>query len=302
MSLTGVVRAEFLRARSQDYVRAAKALGVDDGRIMLRHMLPNAMIAVLTFLPFSLSQSITLLASLDFLGFGMPPGAPSLGELVGEARAKSAGAVAGVDRVRGAGRGADPADLYRRGGAGCFRRPTVPGARALSLLEVEGLTLVAGGRRPVDALSFGVAAGETLAIVGESGAGKTLAALSVLNLLPPGVARQAGRITLDGMDVPAARPEVLRRLRGGVAGMIFQEPLLSLNPLQRVGRQVGEAMILHQGSVRGPILRDNVLALLREVGLAGCGAADRRVAASPVGRSAAAGDDRGRAGRATQNC
>ncbi len=87
MSLTGVVRAEFLRARSQDYVRAAKALGVDDGRIMLRHMLPNAMIAVLTFLPFSLSQSITLLASLDFLGFGMPPGAPSLGELVGEARA-----------------------------------------------------------------------------------------------------------------------------------------------------------------------------------------------------------------------
>ena len=113
-----------------------------------------------------------------------------------------------------------------------------------------------------------MAAGETLAIVGESGAGKTLAALSVLNLLPPGVMRQAGRIVLDGVDVPAARPEVLRRLRGGGAGMIFQESLLSLNPLQRVGRQVGEAMILHQGSVRGPILRDNVLALLREVGLA----------------------------------
>ncbi len=86
MTLTGVVRAEFLRARNLDYVRAAKALGVPDWRIMLRHMLPNAMIATLTFLPFILSDSVTLLASLDFLGFGMPPGAPSLGELVAEAK------------------------------------------------------------------------------------------------------------------------------------------------------------------------------------------------------------------------
>jgi len=84
--LVGVVRAEFLRARNLDYVRAAKALGVPDWRIMLRHMLPNAMIATLTFLPFILSDSVTLLASLDFLGFGMPPGAPSLGELVSEAK------------------------------------------------------------------------------------------------------------------------------------------------------------------------------------------------------------------------
>jgi microcin C transport system permease protein len=86
MTLTGVVRAEFLRARNLDYVRAAKALGVPDWQIMLRHMLPNAMIATLTFLPFILSESVTLLASLDFLGFGMPPGSPSLGELVAEAK------------------------------------------------------------------------------------------------------------------------------------------------------------------------------------------------------------------------
>jgi microcin C transport system permease protein len=86
MTLTGVVRAEFLRGRNLDYVRAAKALGVADWRIMLRHMLPNAMIATLTFLPFILSDSVTLLASLDFLGFGMPPGSPSLGELVSEAK------------------------------------------------------------------------------------------------------------------------------------------------------------------------------------------------------------------------
>jgi microcin C transport system permease protein len=86
MGLTGVVRAEFLRGRNLDYVRAAKALGVSDGRVMSRHILPNAMVATLTFLPFILSGSVTVLASLDFLGFGLPPGAPSLGELVAQGR------------------------------------------------------------------------------------------------------------------------------------------------------------------------------------------------------------------------
>ncbi len=81
-ALVGVVRAEFLRARNFDYVRAARALGVGDVSIMLRHLLPNAMVATLTFMPFILSGSLTLLASLDFLGFGLPPGSPSLGELL----------------------------------------------------------------------------------------------------------------------------------------------------------------------------------------------------------------------------
>jgi len=86
MNLTGVVRAEFLRGRNLDYVRAAKALGVSDPAVMLRHILPNAMVATLTFLPFTLSGSVTILASLDFLGFGLPPGSPSLGELVAQGK------------------------------------------------------------------------------------------------------------------------------------------------------------------------------------------------------------------------
>ncbi|WP_456316627.1 ABC transporter permease subunit [Teichococcus aestuarii] len=86
MALTGVVRAEFLRGRNLDYVRAAKALGVSDTRVMTRHILPNAMVATLTFLPFLLSGSVTILASLDFLGFGLPPGSPSLGELVSQGK------------------------------------------------------------------------------------------------------------------------------------------------------------------------------------------------------------------------
>lgn len=82
MSLTDVVRAEFLRARNFDYVRAAKALGVRDSVIMRRHILPNAMVAALTYIPFHISGAVTTLTALDFLGFGLPPGSPSLGELV----------------------------------------------------------------------------------------------------------------------------------------------------------------------------------------------------------------------------
>jgi microcin C transport system permease protein len=86
MNLTGVVRAEFLRGRNLDYVRAARGLGVSDAAIMLRHILPNALVATITFLPFTLSGSVTVLASLDFLGFGLPPGSPSLGELVSQGK------------------------------------------------------------------------------------------------------------------------------------------------------------------------------------------------------------------------
>lgn len=86
MALVGVVRAEFLRARNLEYVRAAKALGVSNLTIMFRHMLPNAMVATLTMLPFVITGTISLLAGLDFLGFGLPSSAPSLGELTLQAK------------------------------------------------------------------------------------------------------------------------------------------------------------------------------------------------------------------------
>ncbi len=87
VSLVGVVRAEFLRARNFEYVRAARALGLSNATIMFKHLLPNAMVATLTFLPFILNGSITTLTSLDFLGFGLPPGSPSLGELLAQGKA-----------------------------------------------------------------------------------------------------------------------------------------------------------------------------------------------------------------------
>ncbi len=87
MSLVGVVRAEFLRGRNFEYVMAAKALGLSDFRIIFRHVLPNAMVASITFMPFILGGSITTLTSLDFLGFGLPVGSPSLGELLAQGKA-----------------------------------------------------------------------------------------------------------------------------------------------------------------------------------------------------------------------
>lgn len=86
MSLVHVVRAEFLRARNFDYVRAAKALGVNEWVIMWRHVLPNAMVSAITYIPFILNGSITTLTSLDFLGFGLPAGSPSLGELLSQGK------------------------------------------------------------------------------------------------------------------------------------------------------------------------------------------------------------------------
>ncbi|MFN7114271.1 MAG: ABC transporter permease [Alphaproteobacteria bacterium] len=86
MTLVDVVRAEFLKARNLDYIRAAKALGVSTPVIMFRHALPNAMVATLSLMPFVLTGSITVLTSLDFLGFGLPPGSPSLGELLSQGK------------------------------------------------------------------------------------------------------------------------------------------------------------------------------------------------------------------------
>jgi microcin C transport system permease protein len=87
VSLVGLVRAEFLRGRNFEYIQAARALGVSNSTIMFRHLLPNAMVATMTFLPFIVSSSVMTLTALDFLGFGLPPGSPSLGELLSQGKA-----------------------------------------------------------------------------------------------------------------------------------------------------------------------------------------------------------------------
>jgi microcin C transport system permease protein len=89
VSLVGLVRAEFLRGRNFEYIQAARALGVSNTVIMFRHLLPNAMVATVTMLPFIMSGAVTALTALDFLGFGLPPGSPSLGELLAQGKANT---------------------------------------------------------------------------------------------------------------------------------------------------------------------------------------------------------------------
>ncbi|MGD0103950.1 MAG: ATP-binding cassette domain-containing protein, partial [Rhodopila sp.] len=134
----------------------------------------------------------------------------------------------------------------------------------MSLLSVNDLTVAFGNRIVVDRVSFTLDRGETLALVGESGSGKSLTALSLLQLLPPG-ATCAGHVVVDGQSVIGAGDNLLRRLRGGVAGMVFQEPMTSLNPLARIGKQIAEAVHLHQ-QVTPEAARARVIKLLDEVG------------------------------------
>jgi len=142
----------------------------------------------------------------------------------------------------------------------------------MSLVEVENLSVTFGARHVVRRVSFSLDRGETLALVGESGSGKSVTALSLLQLLPPGGRNPEGRIRLNGEDMIGAAPEILQRARGGLAGMIFQEPMTSLNPLHRIGRQVAEAILLHK-PLASTQLRERSIATLRHAGFAD--AADR---------------------------
>ena len=293
MSLVGVVRAEFLRGRNFDYVRAARALGVGNPRIMWRHLLPNAMVATLTFLPFVTSSAVTTLTALDFLGFGLPPGSASLGELLKQGKDNLQAPWLGFagffvialmlsllvfigEAVRDA---FDPRKIFKGMTGAEVAAPVAPPlqdaagvhAGVNALLSVSNLRVRFGaGRAAVDAVrgvSFSIRRGETLALVGESGSGKSVTALSILQLLPyPSASHPSGSIQLEGQELIAAPGDTLRSIRGDRISMIFQEPMTSLNPLHTIERQVNETLLLHKGLARAAA-RARTLALLRLVGI-----------------------------------
>jgi ABC-type microcin C transport system duplicated ATPase subunit YejF/ABC-type microcin C transport system permease subunit YejE len=302
MTLVSVVRAEFLRARNFDYVRAARALGVGDAAIIRRHLLPNAMTATLTFLPFVTSGAVVTLTALDFLGFGLPPGSASLGELLNQGKNNLQAPWLGFtgfivialmlallvfigEAVRDAfdprkvfaparGRSRETGDGRRETGDGT--NPPVsqlpsPVSSASSLLAVDNLHVRFGtGPDAIEAVrgvSFGLQRGETLALVGESGSGKSVTALSILQLLPyPNASHPRGSIRLQDTELIGARPDTLRRIRGDRIAMIFQEPMTSLNPLHTIERQIGETLVLHR-QLDAAAARTRTIELLRLVGL-----------------------------------
>ena len=138
------------------------------------------------------------------------------------------------------------------------------------LLRVENLTVAfrAGGTRipVVDGIGFAVPRGRTVGLVGESGSGKTMTAHAVMRLLPPTVTITRGTIDFDGLNLAAASEPEMQRIRGDRIGMIFQEPMTSLNPTMRVGDQIAEMLLLHRGMSRRAA-EPEVIAMLRKVGI-----------------------------------
>ncbi|MHB1064920.1 MAG: ATP-binding cassette domain-containing protein [Georgenia sp.] len=135
----------------------------------------------------------------------------------------------------------------------------------MPVLDVAGLSVRGGDRRLVDDVSFTVAPGERVGIIGESGSGKSLTALAVAGLLPPGLSAH-GSVRLDGTQVVGAPEKVLNRTRGSAVALVFQEPRTALDPLMRVGRQIAEPLRRHRG-LRGAALRTAVLDLMGELAL-----------------------------------
>jgi len=135
-----------------------------------------------------------------------------------------------------------------------------------AFLSIRNLRLEAPatGQAVVENLSFHVRSGEFLAVVGESGSGKTMAARAILGLLPGGIVRTQGQILMDGEDLAAAAPERLRKLRGASIGMVFQEPMVSLNPAHRIGDQMAEGLQLHT-QLSAPEIRARCVEMLKRV-------------------------------------
>ncbi len=137
---------------------------------------------------------------------------------------------------------------------------------APTMLRVQGLTTGLGAHGPeiLSAVDLHLAAGEVLGVVGESGSGKSMLALSIMGLLPPAIGLRSGAIALQGVDLLALEPSAMRALRGKDVAMIFQEPMTSLNPVMRVGQQIGEVLRWHT-ELRGVAARDEGIALLQRV-------------------------------------
>ena len=151
-----------------------------------------------------------------------------------------------------------------------------PAPNGAPVMTVENLSVAFGPNRAVKAMSYTIHAGHTLAVVGESGSGKSVSALAMMGLLPP-TAMVSGKILFEGQDLLQASERQMQRIRGGRIAMIFQEPMTSLNPVQRVGAQIAEAVRYHRG-LKGPEARKEVLRLMERVGIPD---ADRRVRAYP---------------------
>ena len=289
--LPGFVRVAYagvLSVRSQDFVEAMRALGASRLRIMSRTILPNIAGPLLVQLSLAVAAAIVIESGLSFLGLGVVPPAPSWGTMIRGARAVMDRApllllfpcialtltIFAMNALCDALRDTfDPHTARARPWPSRVLDAIAPGFLPKprdAVLDVRDLTIEietpVGLIQPVRNVSLAVAAGETLAIVGESGSGKSLTGLAAMGLLPPAARVSGGTALFEGIDLVRADEAALRRLRGGAMAMIFQDPMSSLNPVHRIGAQIGEAILAHQPVSRQEAERKAV-ALLARVGI-----------------------------------
>ncbi len=296
------VRGVAIGLARREFVDAARLSGASGPTILFGEILPNVLPTVVVAMSTTLGWMILETAGLSFLGLGAQPPEADLGAMLGEGRkvlltAPHVAAIPGLaifaltmainllgDGVR------DMLDPRLRAGAMAPAGPATRVARTEApqsepteaLLDVKGLETHFETRgqplRAVAGVDLSLAGGERVALVGESGAGKSAAAMSIFRLAPspPGVIA-GGAVRFEGVDVLAADKERLRRLRGARAAYVFQDPMQSLHPLFTVGDQIAEAITAHRPMTR-KAARDRALTLLEDVRMP---AARRRLDAYP---------------------
>lgn len=289
-----VVRSRTLAEREQDYVRAATALGASPLRRMIRYVLPQVWTVVPAIALVDLGFLVVMESTLSFLGFGLTPPAVSWGQVLAEGRQNMAVApwlpvlpglaimftVLAVNLAADGATGAltpklprrPRSDDHERGGRHARRvtQPTHDRLGGEAVLSVRELTVEfpVSDQRVVAAVrgvSIVVGRGEIVGIVGESGSGKSVTAYALMRLLSPPGRIVGGSAVFDGIDLASAPERTLRRLRGRRIGMIFQNPVSSLNPVLTVGYQLAEAIRTHREVGRAPA-RELALQALWQVG------------------------------------
>ncbi|MGW5720170.1 dipeptide/oligopeptide/nickel ABC transporter permease/ATP-binding protein [Amycolatopsis sp. NPDC003865] len=285
--LARVVRGATLAVRKELYVAAARVCGLPHHRIVAAHVLPRIAGPVIVQISLLAGGALLIDAGLSYLGFGAQPPDPTWGDMIAQAASVidrqpwllvPPGVVLGLailafgllgDVVRDA--TADHAGPLRdrlhrahRAAAPVLTPRAEPSTALLSLRDVE-ITL-SGDRVVVEDLDLDVGHGETVALVGESGCGKSITGRAVLDLLPAGGAVTAGSLLFDGADLALAGPRAVRRLRGSRIALISQDPVAALDPVFTVASQLGELVRLRHGGTRASV-HERTLGLLHDVNL-----------------------------------
>jgi peptide/nickel transport system permease protein len=295
-ALMRVVRSAVLPVRQELYISAAVVAGLPPAAIVVRHVLPRVRGVVVVQLALISAEALLVQTSLAFLGLVAPAPAPSWGGMVADGASSialqpwlivPAGLVIAItvlafgllgDAVRDAVNetwSSAPATQPRRRAAASRKQsaaspsgsPAVPGQALLAVSKLK-VSLKAGSALVLDDVSFEINPGETVGLVGESGCGKTMTAMSVLGLLPPGARVESGHVMFEGRDLDGLSERELNHVRGSGIGFVSQEPMIGLNPAFRVGTQIAQA-VRHHHEVSRKQAKAQAVDLLQQVGLPG---------------------------------